>query len=590
MDPSAAMQTAQPVTSHLEAVEAHVPKPPPEQTPTAGGDTDVAEDREKPEEDTSQNNSKSSCDNMDQGMVENANKLADLVDSQASTVSPDKRSVSSPQRTSAVSMKVAGTFRTMVIDEFFFKTIPMFMFGLAVAAPTFLLDAIFSYGFHPQSGRIPANPTEVFTQANPANFTLHYNYMLWSDSPDDALADMRYLGVAYGGFWAGLFVIPVVSFCLNYRGERWRSAIGGPIATTAVLLIPALLAVILVTIGMVRSSSVDAAPHTTAVAGAKGSHSYFVTLLLLGSALLISRRFSRKLNDPTVGMYLLAWCLACLVFVGEALGLVQNPKLEGDKKDVIIFVYRAVFWPLIWLVVIGSLWRQAARCWAQSGLWRCTAIVAMHTVIWGASSRYILFDMQSQLFFTILAFWDRAVLFLITISINRIDDFMMRRVWRRFPKDVTLTDAEKVEIQTIFFQVGTVMEIASAFTQTVRQGLYWENRFVFASLYSGCESELDMGSLGFELFISLLTIIAEDAVTSVYFTKAKVPLDKIFNAMVKSREVWLYFLIGSTWFNFLYVTFSTQNLSRAQPACTSWDSVCDCVEGVSIFQQLCGLC
>lgn len=423
----------------------------------------------------------------------------------------------------------------IVLCEIIGKQIPL---ALAMALPAMVVDMLIGFVAKPQNEFVYED--EAHMLAHNATFNVHMDYNPRPREPgvlgSYVAGHVSFLVCLYGWFTWNLIYIPR---CVLTK-EQYDAAT--PKRFLASLSLQMALTLVLLFVGGMQAGKVDGGHHYAIV----GSFSPAIVVILIYAANTAWRGV--LINRVTgTNLWLVGLCLCSLANIVVTMEVIYVG-LSGmplKRKELIIFVYRAFVWPLIWYVVVVPLFRYVLLMTSGEATNVIPYLGYLLTFI-SVSSRTVMYAVDNELFFLILAAEDALLQAAFNYYSHRqplADQVILEKLWRRCLRlsdtgEVVRRDDSRASMMRMFwFQSQSVVELTVVFTQTVRTWAFYESRHIFANMFRpNCDSldGFDWEQTLTKLAISVAMISIGDLASSYFIYCKDFPLAEAFQILLKS--------------------------------------------------------
>lgn len=479
----------------------------------------------------------------------------------------------------------------VVLLEILAKQLPL---ALTLALPAIGMDAIVGFVLKPEN-ELHFESAEHRAKLN-ASFNVHIDFNPGEQEPyvlgTALFGHIGFLLALIGWFsWVLIYIPRCVATKEHWKvatPPRWMVSYGVMMAS-----IPALLY-----LGGWNAGKVDGGHHYAVFKSI--SPIIPVLLLLFPVAIWRGRLLNRATNNTLwLMMIMLAVCMACILTV-EVVYILGMSGMAPKRKELMVFLYRAILWPILWQVLTVPLSRYSLLVLADGSTSNAIPYLGFALTISSLSSRTVMYGVDSNLFFTILAIEDAVVQCMFNFYHNGqplMDQLVLKHFWMRFMKlsdtrELARQDTDRARMMRMFwFQSQSVVELTVIFSQAFRTIALYDSRHIFGNMFRpNCESptSLDVNDLLIKLSISVVMIVAGDLVSS-YFVYCKgFPLAEAFRMLLTNKRSWISFGLNNL-LGFMLLMMTMIPIMGRTGRCTDFGNGCTC-QGLVVYQEICGCC
>jgi hypothetical protein len=354
--------------------------------------------------------------------------------------------------------------------------------------------------------------------------------------------------------------------------------------------------VLLIWIGGDKAGKVDG-PKVYAIVG---SLSPAIPIVLILLALLYWRgRLMNKATDSKLWVIALVLNgIASITFCFEVIYILGLSGMPMERREFLVFLYRALVWPLIWFIGLLPLFRYvlfATEGPAESIIPYISFAMSMISL----SSRALMYAVDNNTFFFMLALEDAVLQSILKLKVKHrpIDQIIVATLWKRCLGlrdigEILQQDANRViRMRMYWFQAQSIMELTVIVSQAVRVWALYESRHIFALMFRpDCEhlDSFDWETNLFKFVMSVFMLTTFDAGTSYLAYCKGYPLAEVFRTLFSSRISWLSFAFMN-FCGFSQLIWNMQPIMGRLGRCTNFDDGCSCA-GLAVYKEICGCC
>jgi hypothetical protein len=354
--------------------------------------------------------------------------------------------------------------------------------------------------------------------------------------------------------------------------------------------------VVLIWIGGVNAGKVDGQKLYAIV----GSLSPAIPIVFVLLVLLYWRgRLMNKAADSKLwAIALVLSGIACITFCFEVIYILGLSGMPMERRELIVFLYRALVWPLIWCIGLLPLFSYVLLV-TEGPAENSIPYLSFAMSFISLSSRALMYAVDNNMFFFILTLEDAVLQSILKLHVNHrpIDQIIVAKLWKRCLGlrdigEILQQDPERVpRMRMYWFQAQSIMELTVIVSQSIRVWALYPSRHIFALMFRpDCENldSFDWEANLVKFVMSVGMLIASDAGTS-YLSYCKgYPLAATFRTFFSSRLAW-FSIAFMNFCGFSQLIWNMQPIMGRLGRCTDFDDGCSCA-GLAVYKEICGCC